>query len=311
MATQTESTEQLEADESSYEAFVSKYFPYLMSAPSFLWVMLVVGFPTVYLVYLSVTQNALSIIQPVEFVGLENIVAVMTSPDFWTIFAQTWVYAVAVVGIGLPLQIAITLGLDADLPYKRAWQTLIILPWAIPFVISTLIWRLMFNPNFGLINWMLLEIGLIDQSINWFSSQPTAFFTVVITTIWINTPLAVLILLAGLQTIPENLYEAARIDGSGMWGRFRHVTLPLLWPAIITVLMIQSLLALRGFDIIFAMTNGGPGQATTVIAIDIYNQLIRFGNTSYASAESLVLIIMILIVLAIFAKFLTVDYEEV
>lgn len=311
MATQTESPEQLDVDESAYEEFVSEYFPYLMSAPSFLWVMLVVGFPTIYLVYLSVTQNALSIIQPVEFVGLENIVAVLRSPDFWTIFVQTWVYAIAVVGIGLPLQIGITLGLNADLPYKRAWQTLIILPWAIPFVISTLIWRLMFNPNFGLINWVLLEIGLINQSINWFSSQPTAFFTVVITTIWINTPLAVLILLAGLQTIPDRLYEAARIDGSGMWGRFRHVTLPLLWPAIVTVLMIQSLLALRGFDIIFAMTNGGPGQATTVIAIDIYNQLIRFGNTSYASAESLVLIIMILIVLAIFAKFLTVDYEEV
>lgn len=311
MATQTEPTEQLDVDESRIGAFVSDHFPYLMSAPSFLWVMLVVGFPTIYLVYLSLTRNALSIIRPVEFVGLDNIVAVMTSPNFWTIFVQTWVYAIAVVGIGLPLQIGITLGLNADLPYKRAWQTLIILPWAIPFVISTLIWRLMFNPNFGLINWLLLQIGLIDQSINWFSSQPTAFFTVVITTIWINTPLAVLILLAGLQTIPDRLYEAARIDGSGMWGRFRHVTLPLLWPAIVTVLMIQSLLALRGFDIIFAMTNGGPGQATTVIAIDIYNQLVRFGQTSYASAESLVLIIMILIVLAVFAKLLTVDYEEV
>lgn len=311
MATQTETTETRTSEESTFGSITSAYFPYLMSAPSFLWVMIVVGFPTVYLVYLSFTRNALSIIRPVEFVGLENITQVLGSPDFWTIVAQTWVYAIGVVGIGLPFQILLTLGLNADLPYKRVWQALIILPWAIPFVISTLIWRLMFNPQFGLINWILLEIGLVGGPINWFSSQPTAFFTVIITTIWINTPLAVLILLAGLQTIPDRLYEAARIDGAGIWGRFRHVTLPLLRPAIVTVLMIQSLLALRGFDIIFAMTNGGPGQATTVIAIDVYRQLVRYGKTSYASAESLVLIIMILIVLAVLLTVTSKEYEEV
>lgn len=311
MATKTQSGDTHAPEESALRGFVSAYFPYLMSIPSFLWVMVVVGFPAIYLVYLSLTRNALSIIKPVEFVGLENVVRVLSAPDFWIVFAQTWVYAIGVVGVGLPFQILLTLGLNADLPYKRAWQTLIILPWAIPFVISTLIWRLMFNPQFGIINWMLIEIGLVSGPINWFSSQPTAFFTVILTTIWINTPLAVLILLAGLQNIPPRLYEAARLDGAGIWGRFRHVTLPLLRPAIVTVLMIQSLLALRGFDIIFAMTNGGPGTATTVIAIDVYRQLVRFGNTSYASAESLVLIVMILVVLGVLLAVTSKEYEEV
>lgn len=289
----------------------STYFEYLMSLPSFVYVILVVGFPTAYLLYLSVMQDVFTLVGSPTFVGAENIVAVLTSGEYWVFFGNTILYAVAVVGGGIVLQIGIALALNVDLPYQRFWQTLIILPWAIPFVVSTLIWKLMFNPQFGLINYLLMQVGLVGEPVAWFSSKGTAFFAVVITTIWVNTPLAVLILLAGLKTIPNRMYEAARLDGAGVWNRFRHVTLPQLRPALTVVLLIESLLALRGFDIIFAMTEGGPGTATTVIAIDVYRQLIQFGNVGYAAAESLVLIVTVLIFLALLIKYMKTDYGEV
>jgi ABC-type sugar transport system permease subunit len=237
---------------------------------------------------------------------------VITNDNFWTFFLYTWVYAAGVIGIGIPLQIGITVLLNTDLPFQRVWQTLIILPWAVPFVISTLIWKLLFQPEFGLINYVLQEIGLINSPILWFSSQETAFFTVIITTVWINTPLGVLIMLSGIKNVPGNLYEAARVDGASVIGRFRHVTLPLLKPAIVTALLIQSLFALRGFDVIFVMTRGGPGSSTTVIAIDMFQQLIDFGNTGYAAAESVILIVMILTVLIVLNNWLKSDtFEEV
>jgi multiple sugar transport system permease protein len=284
-------------------------FEQAMSLPSFLYVMLVIGFPTVYLIYLAVMENVAGLISQPEFVGLAHITAVLSDQAFWVYFLNTIIYAVAVVFGGLLISLGITLALNVDLPYRRFWQTLVILPWAVPFVLSTLMWKLMFNPQFGLINYLLIEIGLINAPINWFAGQWTAFFTVIITTIWINTPLSVLILLAGLQNIPDRMYEAARLDGAGVLNRFRHVTLPLLRPAIVTVLLIQSLLALRGFDIIFAMTGGGPGTATTVIAIDIYNNLIQYGNIGYAAAEGLVLIVIVLLALGLLLKFLSTDQE--
>lgn len=299
-------------DSSRMTSLLSEYFPYWMSLPSILFIAIVVGFPAMALVYLSVTTNIFAIGQSVEFVGLEHYISVITNDNFWTFFLYTWVYAAGVIGIGIPLQIGITVVLNTDLPFQRVWQTLIILPWAVPFVISTLIWKLLFQPEFGLINYVLQEIGLINSPILWFSSQETAFFTVIITTVWINTPLGVLIMLSGIKNVPGNLYEAARVDGASVIGRFRHVTLPLLKPAIVTALLIQSLFALRGFDVIFVMTRGGPGSSTTVIAIDMFQQLIDFGNTGYAAAESVILIVMILTVLIVLNNWLKSDtFEEV
>jgi multiple sugar transport system permease protein len=162
-----------------------------------------------------------------------------------------------------------------------------------------MLWKLLFNPSFGAINWTLREIGLIAGPINWFSGKWVAFFTIIITDIWIRTPLVVLILLAGLQTIPDDLYEAARIDGAGIWEQFRHVTLPMLRPALMTVLVIRIILALRAFDIIYAMTLGGPGNATTVIGLDIYQNLIVFGNVSYSAAEAMILVVIIYALLGV------------
>jgi multiple sugar transport system permease protein len=284
-------------------------FDKLLLIPSVVYITLIIGAPALFLVYLTLTQDVFSLFLDTRFVGFQNIVAVLTTGDFWLFTGNTLLYTAGVLGIGIPLQLGIALALNTDLPYQRVWQTLLLIPWTIPFVISTVMWKLMFVPEFGVINYLLIESGLIKQQIQWFSGTWTAYFTAIITTIWIMTPLGTTILLAGLASIPEDLYEAAYIDGAGLWNQFRHVTLPLLRPALTAVLVIQAMLALRGFEIIYTMTGGGPGTATTVIAIDIYQEMIQNGNAHYAAAEGLILVIMILIVLGIIVKVLSSDTE--
>jgi len=284
-------------------------FDKLLLLPSVAYIMMIIGAPALFLAYLTVTQDAFSLFLETRFVGLQNIVSVLTTGDFWSFTGNTLLYTTGVIGIGIPLQLGIAIALNTDLPYRRVWQTLLLIPWTIPFVISTVMWKLMFIPEFGVINYLLIESGLIEQQIQWFSGTWTAYFTAIITTVWIMTPLGTTILLAGLESIPDDLYEAAYIDGAGLWNQFRHVTLPLLRPALTAVLVIQAMLALRGFEIIYTMTGGGPGTATTVIAIDIYQEMIQNGNAHYAAAEGLILVVMILIVLGIIVKGLSSDTD--
>lgn len=277
----------------------SSLFETMASIPSLVFIVGLFGFPIAFLGYVSVTQNTLSLVKPVTFVGVQNYLYVLTDGAFWEYFGNTVFFGVATIAIGLPIQLGIALMLNIDLPYQRAWQTLIIVPWAVPHVITTTLWRMLFNPTFGAINWMLQSIGVISGPINWFGGKWVAFFTIIATDIWIRTPLVVLILLAGLQTIPEEQYEAARMDGAGIWDRFWHVTLPGLRSALITVLVLRVILALRAFDIVYAMTLGGPGDATTVVGIDIFERLIKFGEVSYAAAEAVVLVALIYLIIGI------------
>jgi ABC-type sugar transport system permease subunit len=277
--------------------------------PSVVYIAVIIGAPGLFMVYLTMTQDVFSLFLDTKFVGLQNIIAVLTAGDFWLFTGNTLLYTAGVIGIGLPLQLGIAIALNTDLPYRRVWQTLLLVPWTIPFVISTVMWKLMFIPEYGVINHLLIESGIVQQQIQWFSGTWTAFFTAIVTTIWIMTPLGTTILLAGLESIPDNLYEASYLDGAGLWNQFRHVTLPLLRPALTAVLVIESMLALRGFEIIYTMTGGGPGTATTVIAIDIYQEMIENGNPHYAAAEGLILVVMILIVLGIIVKGLSSDTD--
>ena len=271
----------------------SEWFETALTLPSLLYVVLVAGFPILFLAYASVHSGMLSIVEPVTFVGLQHYVTLLTSPAFWTYFGNTLFFSVVSVGGGMILQLGIALMLNTDLPYRRAWQTLILLPWAVPHVITAQLWRLLFNPTFGAINWMLLELGVIGSQIQWFSGKWVAFATIIITDVWIRTPLVVLILLAGLKTIPEEQYEAARMDGAGVVGRFIHVTLPQLQSTLIVALVIRMILALRAFELIYALTLGGPGNATTVVGLDVWQRLIQYGSAGIAAAEAMILVFTI------------------
>ena len=232
----------------------SPSFDKLLLVPSVVYITLIIGAPALFLIYLTLTQDVFSLFLDTRFVGFQNIVAVLTTGDFWLFTGNTLLYTAGVLGIGIPLQLGIALALNTDLPYKRVWQTLLLIPWTIPFVISTVMWKLMFVPEFGVINYLLIESGLIEQQIQWFSGTWTAYFTAIITTVWIMTPLGTTILLAGLASIPEDLYVAAYIVGAGLWNQFRHVTPPLLRPPLTAVLVLLAMFMLRVFEIIYTIT---------------------------------------------------------
>jgi multiple sugar transport system permease protein len=174
----------------------------------------------------------------------------------------------------------------------------------LPPVVAAVVWRLMLNPNFGAINGTLKQIGVDTEALTWTASPTLAMLSVIAVDVWQWTPFVFLVLLAGLQAIPQEPYEAALIDGSSRWQTFRHVTLPLLKPAILIVLLLRTMDLLRVFDQIFILTEGGPGFATETISLYIYRTAFRFFDFGYAAAMSFVLLALTNIISVFYIKLL-------
>jgi multiple sugar transport system permease protein len=174
----------------------------------------------------------------------------------------------------------------------------------LPTVVVGVVWRLMLNPNFGAINGTLKQFGISTESLTWTASPKLAMLSVIAVDVWQWTPFVFLVLLAGLQAIPQEPYEAALIDGSNRWQTFWHVTLPLLKPSILIVLLLRTMDLLRVFDQIFILTEGGPGFATETIGLYIYRTAFRFFDFGYAAAMSFVLLALTNVISALYIKFL-------
>jgi multiple sugar transport system permease protein len=174
----------------------------------------------------------------------------------------------------------------------------------LPPVVVGVVWRLMLNPNFGAINGTLKGVGIKTEALTWTASPTLAFASVIMVDIWQWTPFMFLILLAGLQAIPEEPYEAALIDGSSPWQTFRHITLPLLKPAILIALLLRTMDLLRVFDQIFILTEGGPGSATETISLYIYRTAFRFSDFGYAASMSFVLLLLTNIISLLYIRLL-------
>lgn len=164
----------------------------------------------------------------------------------------------------------------------------VLIPWAIPTVVAGLLWRFMFEGQSGIVNTALVKVGVLEAPIVWFIEAGTAWVPVILADVWKTTPFVALLLLAGLQNIDASLYEAARIDGATPWRQFRYVTLPLLKPAILVALIFRTLDAFRVFDLIYALTGGGPGTSTEPIALYTFNALLQNLRFGYGSALSVI-----------------------
>ena len=187
---------------------------------------------------------------------------------------------------------------------RSFFRAALLVPMMLPTVVAGVVWRLMLNPNFGAVNGTLKGLGLNTTALTWTSSPRLAMLSVVAVDVWQWTPFMFLILLAGLQAIPQEPYEAALIDGSSAWQTFRHVTLPLLKPAILVALLLRTMDLLRVFDQVFILTEGGPGFATETISLYIYRTAFRFSDFGYAAAMSFVLLIITNIVSVFYIRVL-------
>jgi ABC-type sugar transport system permease subunit len=201
------------------------------------------------------------------FIGLANYLEALRDPRFWGALGHTAFFAVTSVGLELFLGLFLALAMNRAFRGRGLVRAAILIPWAIPTVVSALLWRFLFEGQSGVVNAVLVRGGVLREPLVWFIEASTAWVPVILSDVWKTTPFVALLLLAGLQNIDASLYEAARIDGASAWRQFRFVTLPLLRPAILVALIFRTLDAFRVFDLIYALTGGGPGSSTEPIAL--------------------------------------------
>jgi multiple sugar transport system permease protein/N,N'-diacetylchitobiose transport system permease protein len=229
------------------------------------------------------------------FVGLDNYVKVFQDPGFYSVLGHTLYFTLVSTFAELALGIAIALLLDAPLKGRWFWRSLVVLPWALPTIVNGALWRWIYNGQYGALNGLLSTLGISDTPHQWLGSPFLALNMVIIADVWKNTSIVAFFILAGLQTIPDDVREAARVDGASAWRSFWAITLPLLVPSIAVVLILRTIEAFKVFDIIYVMTGGGPANGTQTIAF--YTYLQAFSNQLYGYGSALAY----LIVLAVFA----------
>jgi multiple sugar transport system permease protein len=274
--------------------------PFFLVAPALVVLLTLSIYPLIYSITISLQQQTAS----GEVWSLVHFKRLASDGFFQTALVHTVVYATAALTCEFLLGLGLALLLNQQIRGRELFRASLLVPMMLPTVVVGVVWRLLLHPNFGAINGTLKQIGIDTESLTWTASPRLAFLAVIAVDVWQWTPFVFLVLLAGLQAIPQEPYEAALIDGSTRWQTFRHVTLPLLKPAILVVLLLRTMDLLRVFDQVFILTEGGPGFGTEMISLYIYRTAFRFFDFGYAAAMSFVLLLLTNVVSVVYLKLL-------
>ena len=272
----------------------------LLLAPAAILLSLIIVYPVARLVYTSFFSLSLTSGQPAEFIGFENYTAMFDDPIFWE---TTWnTVLITLITVHVALFMGLGLALLANLPFSMQWpmRLSLLIPWALPLSFAGLIFAWFFHYEYGVVNDVLNRLGF--EGIIWFNSPNWAFAAICLTIIWKTSSFMALMILAGLQTIPRSLYEAADVDGAGKIRRFFEITLPLLKPSIVVALIFRTITALQTFDIPYMMTGGGPGTSTTTLAMYIHQNTVSFLDLGYGSALAVVMFALSMCVTAVYLR---------
>jgi multiple sugar transport system permease protein len=237
-----------------------------------------------------------------RFVGLDNYANLATDPNFWNSARVTLLYGLAVTVCTYALGLGLALLLNRRMPARGLLRTIIIMPWAIPEVVAVLVFVWMLDAQYGMINYALVEAGILGGPVAWLSDANLALPALIMVTCWQQFPLAMLILLAGLQTIPRELYEAAMSDGAGRWALFRHITWPGLRSVNVVLVLILVLNSFRRVTVIYAMTGGGPARATETLSILTYNTAFQYQQLGYAAAVGTALLLILVLLSLVYLR---------
>jgi len=267
----------------------------LLLAPAFLLLAAIVVYPIMRLLWNSFFDLRLSGGAGPTFVGVENYVLVLQDRDFWKATAHTAL--ITLVTVPGALLAGLGLAMLANLPFKRRWpvRLALLLPWALPMAFAGLIFAWFFHSEYGVVNDVARRFGGDGQRM-WLLQPNWAFAAICLTIIWKTSSFMALILLAGLQTIPNSLYDAAEVDGASKWQQFRRITIPLLMPSIVVALVFRTIAALQTFDIPYTMTRGGPGDATQTLAMLIHKTTIEYLDVGYGSTIAVFMFVLSLFV---------------
>jgi multiple sugar transport system permease protein len=241
-----------------------------------------------------------------EFVGLENFRYLFSDPGFWNAMRFTAFFVIVSVPLELAIGLMIALVMSEPIPMRGLLRACVLIPWAIPAVVSGRVFELIYNYSYGAANWLLRVLNITTEQVNWLGSEIGAFMAVVAADVWKTTPFAAIILLAGLTAISQDLYNQARIDRAGFMTRFFKITLPLLKPVLVVTLLFRTIDALRVFDVVFVLTGGGPGGATESVSVFSYKYFTA-GDFGYGSAASVILFLLALLISVGYVKGAGVD----
>ena len=260
--------------------------------------------PILSTLYLSFFEVPRGINVQQTFVGFGNYLALLREPIFWASIGRTLYFTIVSVGVELILGLAIAQLIHAHPPGWQFLRTSLIIPWAVPTIVNGTMWRWIYNADYGALNGLLYQLGLISKYIPWLTMPNVAMNLVILADIWHSVPFIALILQAALATLPADLEEAAAVDGATAWQYFWFIRLPLLRPAILVALIIRTVEAFRVFDIIYVITNGGPANGTVTISYLTYLEMFSFGHAGRGSALSFLISIFTLVLAFIYIRVL-------
>ncbi|UCF26802.1 MAG: sugar ABC transporter permease, partial [Chloroflexota bacterium] len=245
------------------------------------------------------------------FVGLENFIDVITSYYFRNSIQITGIYTVAAVTGVVIYGLGVALLMNAKIRLSTPLKIVILLPWALPAVVSGLLWKWILNSDFGILNSMLYAVGFIDSYIPFLAVPLLARISLIMAFIWKEGPLVAIFFLAGLQLIPDELYEAAKIDGGAGWRIFRHVTAPLLRPVFLVVVVYETMTAILTFDTIYVMTGGGPADSTALISWFAYAEIFKALNLGHGVALAIIIALITLVLIILYLRVLRTEESTI
>jgi len=260
-------------------------FSWLMLAPGILFLLGFVAYPFFYGIFLSLQERRVA--APGIFVGLANFVTLGHDPVFWQVTRNTFVYTIATTALKLVGGLAMALVMNQAFRGKNLARAFLLLPFIVPTVLSTVAWMWIFDPTFSVINWLLVHGGVIKSGFSWLGNATLAMVSIIAVNTWRGMPFYGITLLAGLQTISPELYEAAAIDGASGRQRFRYVTLPLLKPVMIIVTMFSVIFTFSDFQLVYTLTGGGTANATNIFAVYAFQSGMNGGQLGLGAAIAL------------------------
>ncbi|MFA5803461.1 MAG: sugar ABC transporter permease [Melioribacteraceae bacterium] len=251
-------------------------------------------------IYLGFTDYRLG--DPITFNGIENYIQLFKDEYFWSSFKIGMVWTFIVTALQVSLGLGLALLLNTKVRFVSFYTILILIPWATPPIIRGILWRQMYEPNTGAVNILLSNAGLISAPINWLSSFEYVIPAVIVAGVWGEISKAAIFLLAGLQTISNDLYEASKIDGAGIWDQFWHITLPVLKPVLAAIISLTFMWNFNTFGIIWVLTQGGPGGMTRLPMLAAYEEGFKYGYIGYAAAIGNVMVIILSLMLFMYIR---------
>ena len=278
-------------------------FSWLMIGPPALFLILLVGYPFIYGIWLSLQDRPVA--KAGTFVGLANFIADAHDPVFWQVTVNTFVYTIFATLLKMVGGLGLALVMNQSFKFKNTIRALMLLPFIVPTVLSTIAWMWILDPAFAPVNWFLRYFGIANPGPSWLGNGALAMMSLIIVNVWRGLPFYGITLLAGLQTISPELYEAATIDGASTWDRFRYVTLPLLKPVSFIVTMFSVIFTFADFQLVYVLTRGGPANATHLFATYAFDVAMGGGQLGMGASIALAMLpplALIIIAMSVYMK---------